>query len=391
MTQLAAMFDERWETTPPISDEAFSAVPAKRGVLLLVSDGDQPIIMLTAGDLRARLRTRLAEDDAETAGRRTDLRQITRAVLWKLTSSHFETDLTFLELIRSIWPKQYRSMISWKRPWFVQVDPDDAYPHFVRTRAIFEHPGHHVGPFPSAKAADGFIQVLQDVFCLCREPKHLRSAPNGSKCSYGQMGRCLSPCDGSISMDDYRRVIGLAAEAAAGDRTPIREDLTAQMTDAAEALAFEKAASIKGRLDRLAELDGADCELAAPIESFQYLLIQRGLNARTARTFLVNGPTVVAGSDLAYPLVKRELAKALSQMAVFVARQPKHDEAGPWRMGVVSHYLFASDRRGGVTLRWRPDLSVDNLTAAIEASSDDLKLRAPKRAPKRPAKDASGS
>ena len=387
MTQWAAMFDERWEATPPISNEAFSAVPAKRGVLLLVSDHDQPVIMLTAGDLRARLRTRLAEDDAETPSRRTDLRQIVRAVLWKLTASHFETDLTFLELIRKVWPGQYRSMISWKRPWFVHVNPDDAHPHFVRTRAIFEHAGRYIGPFPAAKAADGFIQILQDVFCLCREPKHLRSAPDGSKCSYGQMGRCLSPCDGSISMADYREVVARAAEAADGDRRCVRASLTQQMTDAAGALAFEKAASIKGRLDRLAELDGPDGEFVAPIEAFQYLLVQRGPNARTARTFYVNGPAVVAGKELAYPLVGKEVARALTQMAAFVSRPPKLDEAGPWRMGVVAHYLFASDSRGGVAVRWRPGLSADEVTEAIEEAADDLKLRAPKRA----AKDTSGS
>ncbi len=384
MTQWAAMFDERWEATPPIADEAFSVVPAKRGVLLLVSDDDRPIIMLTAGDLRARLRTRLAEDDAETPSRRTDLRQITRAVLWKLTASHFETDLTCLELMRAVWPKQYRTMISWKRPWFVHVDPKDPYPHFVRTRAIFEQAGRYVGPFPSAKAADGFIQTLQDVFDLCREAKHLRSAPNGSRCSYGQMGRCLSPCDGSISMEDYRGVVTASADAAAGDRVGVRETLTGQMSAAAEALAFEKAASIKTRLDRLSELDRPDCRFAAPIEAFQYVLVQRGPNARTARTFYVNGPSVVAGRELAYPPVPKELAQVLSQMSAVAAGPPKRDEAGPWRMGVVAHYLFAGDQRGGLALRWRPDLSAEELAAEIEAAADALKLRAPKRTKKDP-------
>ena len=387
MTQWSAMFDERWEATPPVSDEAFSAVPAKRGVLLLVSDLDRPIVMLTAGDLRARLRTRLAEDDAETPSRRTDLRQVTRAVLWKLASSHVETDLTFLELVRTIWPGQYRTMLSWKRPWFVHVDPEESYPHFVRTRAIFEQAGRYVGPFPSAKAADGFIQALQDAFSLCRELKHLRSAPHGSPCSYGQMGRCLSPCDGTISMEDYRAVIADAADAAAGDRDAVRAGLTEQMGSAAGSLAFEKASSIKARLDRLAELDGPECEFAAPIEAFQYLLIQRGPNPRTAKTFYVNGPSAVAGRDLAYPVVPKELARVLSQMAAFVARPTKSDEAGPWRMGVVAHYLFTSGQRGGLLLRWRPDRTADELAGEIEAAADALKLRAPKR----PARKPSGS
>ncbi|MHC4985762.1 MAG: hypothetical protein ACYTFO_06355, partial [Planctomycetota bacterium] len=164
MAEWPAMFDGRLDVTPPVTDEAFAKVPGKRGVLLLVADAERPITLITAGNLRGRLRTRLAEDDADGPSRRIDLRQITRGALWKLTHSHFETDLAYLELARSIWPDRYRTMVAWKPAWSVHVDCDAAAPHFARVRGPAPEAGVSLGPFPSARSADQFIKGVQDVF-----------------------------------------------------------------------------------------------------------------------------------------------------------------------------------------------------------------------------------
>ena len=47
-------------------------------------------------------------------------------------------------------------------------------------------------------------------------------------------------------------------------------------------------------------------------------------------------------------------------------------------MGLIAHYLFCSDRRRGLMLRWREDLTAEQLGEAIEAAKDHLRLRAPK-------------
>ena len=70
MAEWSGIFDKRLEVVPPVADEAFADVPAKRGVLLLAADQDRPITLITAANLRARLRTRLAEDDADGPSRR---------------------------------------------------------------------------------------------------------------------------------------------------------------------------------------------------------------------------------------------------------------------------------------------------------------------------------
>jgi len=217
-SDLAGMFEGRLDVAAPLSDQQLREIPTKRGVFLLTADDDRPILLATAASIRSRVRGRLDEKDPEHSSRSADLRTITRAVHWKLAGGRFETDWRYLEIARAIWPKSYAKLLSWKPPWFVHVDPAEPYPHLRRTRDIFAGPGRNVGPFETTRSAEKFIEIVQDAFDLCRDIQCLRRSPNAPRCSYGQMGRCLSPCDGTIGMDAYRRQVARAADFAAGLR-----------------------------------------------------------------------------------------------------------------------------------------------------------------------------
>ena len=66
-------------------------------------------------------------------------------------------------------------------------------------------------------------------------------------------------------------------------------------------------------------------------------------------------------------------------MSALVARAPKSDEAGAWRIGLVGRYLFSSADRRGVIVPWGEALTAAEIAEAIETGVDSLKLRAPKR------------
>jgi len=383
------MFDCNLAVKPPLTDDQLRQVPAKRGVLLLAGEDGQPITMITAGGLRGRLQTRLAEPHVNGLRRAADLRQITRSVWWKLTPSHFETDLCFLELAVLIWPKRFGAMLSVKPPWFVSVDCDEPYPHFARTRDVLSATGTCVGPFPTGKAAEQFVQIVQDAFDLCRDVKCLRTSPNGPPCAYAQMGRCLSPCDGTISMDDYRLVVRRAASLAAGDRATRRAELTDRMRQAADAKQYERAASFKTRLERITQLDQPVFRFVAPLGRFAFLLIHRGPSSRAARVFCACGPRVESAGTLDYPLIDEQVAGVLARMSALAeTARSQADPAGPWRMGLVAHYLFSGGDRRGVILPWHKTITPQQVAHAIDAGANALKLRAPRRRTKAASTDS---
>jgi len=375
---LAGTFDGSLEARPPLTDEQLAAIPAKRGVFLLASEDDRPILLATGASIRARLRSRLEEPDGEKRRRTADLRTVTRTVHWKLAGGHFEMDWIYLEIARSLWPETYAKLLSWRPAWFVHVRAEEAFPHFVRTRDVFGSPGRYFGPFESGRSAERFIDVLLDAFDLCRDVRCLRRSPRGQRCAYGQMGRCLCPCDGSVSMEAYRRVVAEAGDFAAGRRAQHLRRLREQMEAASAELKFERAAAVKARLDRLAELDGEAYRHVAPAEKFRFLLIQPSGSQRRAAVFLADRGSIVRAKPLDSPLVEKQLAGTVRRMARFAAGGAKRrsDPAGRWRMGLVARALFSSERRGGLVLRWREEMTPADLSAAIESAAEALGLSA---------------
>ncbi|MFB3891559.1 MAG: hypothetical protein ACE15C_05995 [Phycisphaerae bacterium] len=396
MTPWSGMFDGQLAVQPPLTDEQLDLVPAKRGVVALLADRDLPIVALTAADIRARVKARLRNPDEDPRRKIADLRGITRKVLWKLTAGHFETDLEYLRIARAVWPGQYASMLSWRPAWFVYVNAAEEFPHFVRTDDVLGSAGLYVGPFASGRAADRFIEAIQDAFDLCRDLRCLRQAPHGPRCSYGQMERCVCPCDGTMPMDEYRRLMARAADFAAGSRDAFRDELRARMSQAAAALEFERAAALKSRLERLAEFDRDEYGNAAPIEQFRFLLVQPGPSSRKARAFLADSSAVERAGDLDYPVKADQTAAAVERARAWRGAFDGDAAARRWRIGLVAHYLCCSDQKRGLILRVRDALTAEELAASVEKAAAVLHLRAPKprvRAPKaqgaaaRPAED----
>ncbi len=375
---LAGMFDGSLEVRPPLTDEQLAGIPASRGVFLLAGELDRPILLATAASIRARLRTRLDEPDGEKRRRSADLRTVTRTVRWRLAGGHFEMDWAYLEIARSIWPRTYPKLLSWRPAWFVHVRAEEAFPHFVRTRDVLASPGRYFGPFESGRSAGRFIDVLLDAFDLCRDVRCLRRSPRGERCAYGQMGRCLCPCDGSVSMAAYRRAAGAAAELAAGRRRGHVRRLGEQMRAASAELRFERAAALKARIDRLAELDGEAYRHVAPAEEFRFLLIQPSGSRRKVKVFLVDRGSIAPPGVLDWPLAARQVGGTVRRMARFAAAGPRRrdDPADRWRMGLVARALFSSERRGGLVLRWHEEMTSADLSAAIDSAAGSLGLSA---------------
>lgn len=372
------LFDSTVQVAPPLSDQQMLAIPAKRGILALLADNDAPILLLTAADIRARLRGRLAEIDPQARKKTADLRAITRKILWKLSPSHFETDLNYFEVARTIWPDTYTELLAWRPGWFVHVNPADPFPRFVRTRDVGLLEGLYVGPFESGQAADKFIEVIEDAFDLCRDYSCLRQAPHGQPCAYLQMGRCLGPCNGTISMDAYREVMARAAQLAGGDHQTLRNQWMEQMKQAAGDLQFEKAGTLKARLARLDELERPACRHAAPLADFRFILIQNGPSRKQASAFLIKGPAVAKAPGLDYPLQQPQLEALLGAMQ---GAMGPIDETGRWRMGLAAYYLSGGPDRQGVMLRWKSDLQAQDLAATIEAAAGALHLGKPASTP----------
>jgi excinuclease ABC subunit C len=129
----------------------------------------------------------------------------------------------------------------------------ESFPQLRFHRGTLDKRNRYFGPFPGAAAVRDGIATLQKVFMLrtC-EPSVFqnRSRP----CMLHQIQRCTAPCVGFVTEAEYQEDVQAAVLFLQGKTDEAGERLRAQMEEASEKLAFERAARLRDKIARLATL-----------------------------------------------------------------------------------------------------------------------------------------
>src|SRR6266702_5637129 len=144
---------------------------------------------------------------------------------------------------------------------YIAVTVEDDYPRVMFTRERHRRGVWYFGPFANAKKVRETLDVLNRVFPYrpCEGPKPGRHS--GIPCLDYHIERCLAPCVGYVSKEDYRAIIDQVIEFLSGDTEPIQRELERKMQEAAAEERFEEAARYRNRLrsvQHLAERQAAD-------------------------------------------------------------------------------------------------------------------------------------
>jgi excinuclease ABC subunit C len=131
---------------------------------------------------------------------------------------------------------------------YIAVTVEDEYPRVMFTRERHRPGVWYFGPYANAKKVRETLDVLNRVFPYrpCEGPKPGRHS--GIPCLDYHIDRCLAPCVGYVSKEDYRAIIDGVIEFLSGDVKPIQRQLEQKMHEAAREERFEDAARYRNRL-----------------------------------------------------------------------------------------------------------------------------------------------
>ena len=172
------------------------------------------------------------------------------------TASEAEALLLEANLIKKLRPRYNIVLRDDKSyPWLM-ISEDHPYPQVAKHRGERRKGATYFGPFASVWAVNQTITALQRVFLLrtCRDTVFdSRDRP----CLLYQIKRCSAPCVERITKDDYADLVSQARQFLSGETPSIQKELAREMEQAAEALEFERAASLRDRIRGLTYLQGS--------------------------------------------------------------------------------------------------------------------------------------
>src|SRR6188768_3406340 len=221
-------------------------IPAKPGVYLFRAARDDVLYVGKAKTLRSRVRSYFRGGDS-----RLGLDRMTERVeRIEVIVTQTEAEALHLEqnLIRRHRPPFNVRLRDDKSYPYIAVTVEDDYPRVMFTRERHRRGVVYFGPYANAKKVRETLDVLNRVFPYrpCEGPKPGRHS--GIPCLDYHIERCLAPCVGYISKEDYREIIERVIQFLSGDTKPIQRELERKMKEAAEGERFEEAARYRNRL-----------------------------------------------------------------------------------------------------------------------------------------------
>jgi excinuclease ABC subunit C len=164
-----------------------------------------------------------------------------------VTASEKEALILESNLIKQHRPRYNVVLRDDKRYLVLRLDPREEYPTLELVRKIRNDGALYFGPYVSAQAVRQTLKVLHNTFPL-RQCKGNEFKRRQRPCLNYQMGRCLGLCVGSVSREEYAKVVEQAVLFLKGRTQDLQARMREEMVQAAERFEYEKAAMYRDRL-----------------------------------------------------------------------------------------------------------------------------------------------
>ncbi|MBP3495474.1 MAG: excinuclease ABC subunit UvrC [Clostridia bacterium] len=155
---------------------------------------------------------------------------------------------------------------------YIKLTMNEEYPRLSMTRKRILDGAKYFGPYSGASVVYNVIGVLERSLGI---PTCKRSFPKDigktRPCIYKQMGRCVAPCDNTISQQDYYKMMQCASNVLRGNIKEAVASLTEQMYDFSENEKYEDAARCRDGIEALKRLRDGQKVVGAPDDEYDII------------------------------------------------------------------------------------------------------------------------
>ena len=130
---------------------------------------------------------------------------------------------------------------------YLKIDLAEDFPKVYITRKVAKDGGRYFGPFATAGTVRQTMDLIKRLFPYRSCTKAI-TGKDVRPCLEYYINRCVAPCTGLASKEDYAKVINQVTLFMEGDTEAVTTDLRTNMEKASEELEFERAAVLRDRM-----------------------------------------------------------------------------------------------------------------------------------------------
>lgn len=230
---------------------ALSSAPHNPGVYIMQDPKSTVLYVGKAKDLHKRLSSYVRFSGAEHNKTSIMLKKVSKV---DVLLTHTEKEALILEasLIKKHKPKYNIILRDDKNYPYIKVTVQEEWPRVHMARRKSRDKARYFGPYSSSSAMWATLRLISNLFPL-RHCKGSKLKKRERPCLNRQIGKCLAPCAGNANRDLYQEHVRKILMLLEGRNRDLIKSLTQQMQEAAEALDFEKAASLRDQIHALSK------------------------------------------------------------------------------------------------------------------------------------------
>jgi excinuclease ABC subunit C len=223
------------------------ALPARPGVYIMHDQGGAVIYVGKAINLRNRVRSYFHRTSGQGSFKIKELVLHIAHLETIVTESELEALILECNLIKKHRPKYNIRLKDDKNYLYVKIDVASPWPRVYTTRRVAKDGARYFGPYASARSIRATLDVLKRIFPY-RSCDMEITGQERRPCLDFHIHRCLGPCIGAASPQDYAQVIQQVVLFLEGKSDQVAEWVHQRMTAAAEAMDYERAAVYRDQL-----------------------------------------------------------------------------------------------------------------------------------------------
>ena len=223
--------------------DRLAALPEKPGVYIFRDGRGRIIYVGKAQSLQNRVRSYFQRSTGRVDPKTRELQTQIADLEVVRTGTASEALILENELIKRHQPRYNVMLRDGKTYPYIRMT-NEQWPRVMSTRKIVHDGSRYYGPFTSAGSVHRLLDLLKRLFPY--RPCDIEITGDAERpCLYFHIGRCLGPCTGAASEEEYQRAIEGVELFLNGRGEELIPAMREEMERAAEDLDFERAAKLR--------------------------------------------------------------------------------------------------------------------------------------------------
>ena len=230
--------------------EILDQIPKLPGIYIMKDGKGEMLYIGKAKSLFHRVRSYFS-DAADLAPRtRVFVRKI-KDIKFLTTQTEQEALILESNFIKKHQPRYNVLLKDDKHYPYIRMTTQETFPRLEVVRRVKKDGATYFGPYTMVREVRDTIRLIYKIFPLRQSNDELDGTAKRRPCLNYQMKRCLAPCAGLVSPEDYARVVNDVVLFLKGKNTELVKSLKEKMSEASDHQRYEEAVVYRDNIEAI--------------------------------------------------------------------------------------------------------------------------------------------